>query len=319
MKDLLNIIVSCTKRKNQPIPARLMLRSVRKVSLDDRCTDWIERLSSNENKTPATNLYSGDHWKVAQSFKALGEQKGYKVRLWVCSAGYGLITSECTISPYSATFSPNNPDSVSKKINGGFSNNELCLWWEKLSNWQGPGTNNLPRTLEELNSENPKSFIWVVASNEYLCSLSTDILNLTKSIKTPERFSIFSAGTNSFPEIAPHLLPLDARLQNLVGGTMGSLNVRIARNALESVNKTGPSFVALKNRFDKLLQQQPALKSYNRKIMTDDEVKNYIQKNIRENPSVNFSPLLRAFRDNGFACEYKRFSKLFSQLKETNG
>ena len=61
---------------------------------------------------------------------------------------------------------------------------------------------------------------------------------------------------------------------------MGSLNVRIARNALESVNKTGPSFVALKNRFDKLLQQQPALKSYNRKIMTDDEVKNYIQKNI---------------------------------------
>src|SRR4051812_46295043 len=99
-----NVVVSCTKRKTRRPIADLDAANLPAfVGVADRSGDWIARLAGRpEELLPAAELYSGDHWKVALE---LPECSAFPVRLWVCSAGYGLITPSSLLAPYEATFS----------------------------------------------------------------------------------------------------------------------------------------------------------------------------------------------------------------------
>ena len=292
-----------------------MLRSLAKGSMQERVKQWVSRISGKEIKIPAGELYAGDHWKVVESLVALGASSGYEVKIWICSGGYGLLSPQCQVVPYSATFSKNHPDSVSKKVLGGYLENHNSSWWDHLAKWKGPGGDK-PRTLIDLVNDGSGSPVWLVGSDEYLKALTTDLARLKSRVGFSDNLSIFSAGTCGSADIDENLIPMDGRFQNVVGGTMGSLNIRVARKALEDIKKTGPSFSALSARFRKLLAQQPPLISFNRKSMTDNQVVSYIEKELSKNNKACFSPLLRQLRDSGFACEYDRFSSIFLNIKD---
>jgi len=54
---------------------------------------------------PAEALYGGDHWSVVREL-ATNDLFGYRdIRIWVCSAGYGLIPLGSRIHPYSGIYS----------------------------------------------------------------------------------------------------------------------------------------------------------------------------------------------------------------------
>jgi len=118
------------------------------------------------------------------------------------------------------------------------------------------------------------------------------------------------------PGLDDHLIPLDARLQTIAGGARRSLNIRLARKALLELDKNGPTLSALRKKFTKLLAEQPPATKYDRTPMTDAEVRGFIQKAIKEEPAIKFSPLLRELRDSGFACEHRRFASLFRSVQE---
>jgi hypothetical protein len=293
-----------------------MVRSLAKDTIENRGKAWIDRLSSTWGlKVPAGDLYAGDHWKVAQSLIPAAASSGYRANLWVCSAGYGLISPSCKILPYSATFSPMHPDSVCKKLKAQSSDQAPSLWWQLLSEWKGPSPEK-QRRLAQLSEESSGSPIWVIASRVYLRAIAEDLIELANNLGDPDKLSIFSAGTSLLPGLTKHLIPLDARLQTIAGGARVSLNTRLARKALLELRKSEPTHAALSRKFKRLLAQQSRLTKYVRTPMTDEEVQRFIKVAIKDDPQRTFSPLLRLLRDSGFACEHRRFASLFRKVQE---
>src|ERR1700741_944870 len=105
MAAILNIIVSCTDRKRLSVPLRLRARAIGDLPLKQRFERWWDRLSEpREQSVPAQDLYMGDHWQICRSLPAVAKAKGFRPKLWVTSAGYGLVGAEALLHPYSATF-----------------------------------------------------------------------------------------------------------------------------------------------------------------------------------------------------------------------
>src|SRR5437868_12287553 len=109
-----NLIVSCTKRKTRHATASLRLRDLPgPATVEERSGAWISRLqAARSDLTPARDLYCGDHWAVVRSIAQCVPANAPAVRVWVCSAGYGLVTPDSHLAPYDATFTPRQPDSV---------------------------------------------------------------------------------------------------------------------------------------------------------------------------------------------------------------
>src|SRR5512132_4121876 len=100
-----HVVVTCTNRKKRPVPARLRLGSLPSGSIARRVDTWIRRLceDANEPTVAASDLYAGEHWTIVRSLPDLSSNTE-NVRLWVCSAGYGLVPVDAQIRPYAATF-----------------------------------------------------------------------------------------------------------------------------------------------------------------------------------------------------------------------
>ena len=140
-----HVVVTCANRKSRPIPARLQLGQVPGRTPVQRARRWIARLSQEDvPQAAALDLYAGEHWSVARGFPAL-HQPGEVIRLWACSAGYGLIPAEALIKPYHATLTPGQADSVP---------GAAASWWSLLGEWSGPVPEH-PRSIRALVATDP--------------------------------------------------------------------------------------------------------------------------------------------------------------------
>jgi hypothetical protein len=90
-----HIVVTCTNRKQVSIPEHLCLGSLRDRRPEQRFAEWTRRLTAEESAISARDLYGGEHWRIATSLPSL---VGRSARLWVCSAGYGLVSLDCAES-----------------------------------------------------------------------------------------------------------------------------------------------------------------------------------------------------------------------------
>ena len=61
----------------------------------------------------------------------------------------------------------------------------------------------------------------------------------------------------------------------------------------------------------RLLAEQPPVRRYERKKLTDREVLDMIPSRLAQAPAMPASRLLREFRDAGYACEQQRFAQLY--------
>src|SRR5208283_1517137 len=238
MSRAVNIIVTCTSRKTQNPLRGYRVHDVHDKSISTRAHSWIERLRARgDSQTKASALYCGEYWSVVRSLSVSARKSGISLRLWICSAGYGLISPESQIQAYSATFSPHERDCVTSGFDGDARREAARLWWQRMVRWSGPKGNEL-RSLTSVARRYPRTPLLVVASPDYLCALEEDLSGAVEALSDPGRLLIISAGTRNFGELTDHLLPCDARLQPVLGGTRGSLNIRIARLLLERTGKT---------------------------------------------------------------------------------
>ena len=114
----------------------------------------------------ARDLYAGEHWMVACGLPDLAG--GGRIRLWVCSAGYGLIPADAPVRPYAATFTGGHPDSVPGGADGA------TAWWHALSLWEGPSSGQ-PRSIRELAAKEPAASYPAGAFRSYLHACRDDI------------------------------------------------------------------------------------------------------------------------------------------------
>ncbi len=307
------VIVTCTDRKTAPPPPRLRLRSVRARTVEERVRRWIDRLQEVQVDTvTARDLYAGDHWSVALDLPKVASESGIDARLWVCSAGYGLLPLQSRLKPYSATFASGHADAPTGSIGGPLARARSRAWWNELSRWSGPAPGN-PRSLAELVRRRRHSRLLLVASPPYLNALAEDLEAVMKSDSANSRLLIVSAGADAEGPLREHVVPADSRLQKRLGGARQSLNARVAREVL----RCGVLDSArLRQRFKNLLARQEELVPYERTPMTDEEVREFIRRELRLNPKAKHSPLLRKLREEGRACEQSRFRSRFQEVKE---
>jgi hypothetical protein len=111
--NTVNLVVTCTKKKTREPGRDLMLRHLRGASTESRAAAWLERLERHTGeRLAARDLYAGDHWSIARELDGSRLGRTSRVRVWVASAGYGLLSMDNPLQPYSATFAVNHPDSV---------------------------------------------------------------------------------------------------------------------------------------------------------------------------------------------------------------
>ena len=95
----LHVVVSCKRRKTLPVPAETSISFIHAADLEQRANEWISALEKAQlDERPAGDLYAGDHWKVVLEMPA--SAKELQVKLWVASAGYGLIEIGTLLKPY---------------------------------------------------------------------------------------------------------------------------------------------------------------------------------------------------------------------------
>lgn len=305
----INLVVSCTNRKRYPSAPGLALRDISDHDVAGRLRTWKERLERvPADRYPADELYIGDHWAVARGIPTLLAERGVTIRLWICSAGYGLVRSESLLKSYQATFTPGSEDYVA--IDAKDRSAAIRSWWLGVCSVRLKGHEAAPRTLAQLAATQPRTPILVALSVDYLDAVADDLQEALRRPFFEEHLSIVSCGTAGQRHAWAHnLLPCDGLMSGSLGGTLTSINVRVARHLLSSSSGSVPTVEKLAT----LARSIPrtAMAPPERQPRSDKQVLAFIRKALRRSPAPSRSRLLREFRDAGLACEQGRFSNLY--------
>ncbi len=310
-ENLVRLVVTCSARKSMEPVRPLMLQTLHEKDVRLKAKRWINLIeSSNSPSMDAVSLYCGDHWSVVRSIEESFVRGDRRLETWICSAGYGLIRPSSSLKPYSATFTPGHPDTVAPQTIGDASAYHRS-WWGELSRWAGP-SDSPTRTVTELARECTNAPILVAASNVYLQAIADDLIQAKDALADPDLLIIVSAGTRPAGPLSKQTLPIDATMIASVGGTMRSINARIALKILSDSRKVRLVASALGKHYSKLQSSLPKFKRVNGSPMTDRQVVSFIKASMKESPEVSKTRLLAELRESGLACEQDRFSELFN-------
>lgn len=284
----LTIVVTCTDRKTvSPAPA-LQVRTLAGTSVCDRMDAWARRLSRARTTTRLLDLYMGDTWSQAKRLVETAVNIGFEPRLLVASAGLGLRSVDELSPSYSATFARGNPDTVARTIV------EAREWWGRL-----------PHSVVNLNCDTPS--IWVL-SETYAQAMAKEVEALD-----PNRALVFG-GADSTPLTIR--VPSDRHLRRALGGTLTTLNTRMAIRWLEIAGNVNATNASTRRIWNKWAHDARIVETFDRKTATDDSVRDFIRDLDGRRDGLSKSTALRSLRASGIACEQRRFSALFDEVHE---
>jgi hypothetical protein len=308
----MHILVTCTKSKHFAPMQSLVMRQIKEASPAARARAWISRIAKADGPgIAAMALYAGDHWQISSQLPEEAARNGFTPKLWVISAGYGLISASSRIQPYSAAFSPRHLDCVTSDLDPSGTIAGFQAWWQTISRWRGPVAGE-PRSIAELVRRNRRAKFVLVASELYLQAVWPDVLEGAKALgkRAAEQLLIISAGTSTFGSLSKCALAVDARLQAYLSGARRSLNVRAARQILLAFRPTD-KFSKVRTEYAALLAASKPLVTLQRERVTNEEVLVFIKKSLSKWSTASASCLLQKFRESGRACEQKRFGRLY--------
>jgi hypothetical protein len=297
------IVVTCANRKLREVPRELRLHAVPHKHQANRFDTWTHRLTANPTAAvPADLLYGGEHWQIARTLEQHATASGHRASTWVCSAGYGLVPLTAPLRPYAATFGLSHPDSA------GHTTKATQEWWTYHTTWRGPDAD-APRSFTALAASAPRAALLVVLSAAYLRACAHDLIAAATKLHRPEQMAIISVGGGTTPELREYLLPADAHLQAVVGGSLGALNVRLAARLLQTAAADPFNRHDLAGRI-RTLARGARRQVPKREVLTDDKIRAFIAERVSE--SSTYTSMLRQLRGAGLACEQQRFARLFA-------
>lgn len=286
----LSLVVTCTDRKAAVPEASLHARSLPAGSVKDRSAAWRERVETASNTKPLSELYRGDHWTQSRRLAAAAEKARFGAELWVASAGLGLQSVSASAPAYAATFSTRHADSVTA------STADSAQWWGHLQ--EGTGR----KTLEELGRQGP---VLMVLSEVYANAMKAEI----HALASIGGEVLLVGGVEEIPGI--QRVASNAGLRRTLGGTLTSLNVRMAASWLEHCEDGRLTSTATSDSWQRWSSDVAEPERYNRTPISDEDVMAFIKRETASHPGISRSRLLRALRDGNQACEQSRFANLY--------
>jgi hypothetical protein len=220
----------------------------------------------------------------------------------VASAGYGLINADKKISSYDSTFATNTENSITKFQNSSTIHSNI-LWWDSINKFS---INDFPND----------SILFIILPFNYLLATQTFINQLINRFKN--NVFIFTANQKTMPVfLHPYLIKFDSRFDSFNKGVKSTTVQRASHWLVNEIiiNNLPFTHSILQSHVDKALDLYDKFKMPIRKKIDEDEIKSHIMSMILEHKASSASQGLRLFRENGFACEEKRFARLFNAIK----
>lgn len=307
MTPTLHIIANCTERKTVPPISKMRLRSIPRVPVRERVDLWRESVRTwGSEKVRAQDLYSGEHWSTVMKLPDAAREAGFQPRLWVASAGHGLISGDAMIASYSATFSSGHPDSTYSE------EGHLGSWWNRLAAARSASV----RKVSDLAGESARSHVLVVCSAAYVADLESDISEAAEIAEG--RLALVSSAYKRPSPLSANLdaviLKAEAPLRQKFGGSLTGLNARLALAVLGAVGGGGWDLERLRKSVKNWIADCPDLPRIRGSECSDADVERFIKTNLKSAP-LTWTRLLRSFRDGGKACEQNRFRKLYRRIE----
>lgn len=287
----LTVVVTCADRKSLPVTQRLRYSSLPPGTSVERARDWHERLALASDKRPLSSLYQGEQWKASLRLCNVARQAGFEPSLVVASAGLGLQPVNTPAPAYAATFALGKPDSV------GHSVEDAAAWWAQLGHCSS-----------SLDLAALTNRVLLVLSRSYALPLADDLAALGAT--NPD--AVMVGGASEIPGIAR--VPSDARLRRALGGTLSSLNQRMATRFLQVCDEpTDWCSEAHWRRWNSWSTRSQQSEGFNRRRGSDDAIKTWISATL-DHQQISASRALRELRDQGYACEQSRFGQLYREV-----
>ena len=301
------IITNCTSRKRKSVPSMCKIGGFESANVSDLADKWITTLVETNERSLAETLYCGRVFTEVKCAVALLDAK-----LFITSAGLGLIDSTQKVPPYSSTISKGSSDYVLDKLTEG----NVSDWWDAL---------NRKSPFSVAFTTYPYELILIAMSLPYFRLIEQQLIELNASEKSKLRLFLRVNKNDISSCLLPYLMPYDERFDSQNGPNRGTLNdfpQRALRHFVESI-LTNTSNHSCENHsvlVEDVLKELQPYKIIAGAKCTDDEISDLILK-YRSKCLSSPSKMLRFFRDSlGIACEQKRFQRLFHNvtvLKET--
>jgi hypothetical protein len=289
----LHIVVTCANRKRHPVPAGLHLGAITQRRAADRFAAWTRRLdAATADRHPAIDSYAGEHWSVVRDLTTMPALSN--ARVWIASAGYGLIPADAAICAYSATFAAGVPDSVGASVAA------VTEWWQRLGEWARPGPSH-PRTFAQLADVDRTATVVAVLSEAYQRACAPDLLAAADRLG-PDGLSVVGPPTGP-AMLGDLLVAVTAVHRHTVGGSMQALNVRVAQRLLAAGRADR---AALRQAAAAAAPVSPPAARAAGLRLSDGEVVAF----IRGHAHTSATQLLRQLRTTGRSCEQHRFADL---------
>jgi len=309
-REHVNLVVTCTARKTVRVPEFLMMRSLRRDRLDRRFSQWNQRLQSQTHgREMAADLYCGNTWSVIREIAA-DKKLPCNLRIWVISAGHGLVAIDEDLVPYAATFTPHDEDSV---IPPELASHSVAEWWDLLViNRRQAGAT--VASIADIARLHPRTPLVAAISNEYLKAVAHDLEATRAALADDDRLIIIAAGAKKSGPLGANFLPCDSRFEHHYGRSRMALNARILRSLVKNFPAKDIRANHLSSHFAKLLVRLPKAGYPLRRPSEDETVRSFIRREISNNAKGTYTALLRRYRTTGRACEQKRFRGFFREV-----
>ena len=307
----LSVITNCTNRKLVAPAPRLQASKLGRGSQEKLARNWSKRIQTTKPVVRAGDLYGGRAFREAENAAKSGGGS-----LWIVSAGLGLVSANTHVPSYGLTISPGSPDSLSDLVSG----DHFCpqTWWKTVNRYKRPGS------ICKLVREHPSERFLLAISSRYLTLITDDLLTLRSSELNRIRLVGPPLSTPMPDELRQVLMPYDDRLESRrlgISGTRGDFAQRAARHFATEIWCKNPEAKS-EEHASAVLQILSTVQSRTiptRVKKTDLQIRALIRKHWQQLDGRS-GKMLRFFRDGLLiACEQKRFSNLFNEVKTQKG
>lgn len=298
------VITTCTSRKMRAMVGRLDLTSVPRGRLHEVVSRWCRAaMRTTSDRFPAYEVYRGRAFQ-----EALRATELVAGRLYVVSAGFGLLPSYEKIPLYDLSIAGDGANNVRNKVEGRFLERD---WWAGVNcHLQGDET-----PIATMVTRSHKRLFVFALSSAYYRLIEGDLL----AIPRPKRGGLRLLGLGLEKvidqELSQYLLPYDERFDgpdSPIRGTRSDFAQRAARHFIsELVNRGINNLEEQKRHITRSQRRWRVPERPNRESLGDEEILAIIRKMAKKNSTGGYTRMLRSCRDMGYRCEQKRFAALY--------
>jgi hypothetical protein len=282
----LALVVGCTQSKTLAATDELLVRNL--PAGDNRCRLWMAQIDAATRTTPLRDLYKGQQWLASRALEQTATAAYGSVQFWIFSAGLGLRRAEELGPGYGASFT-DGPDAV------GHTLSDRRAWWAEL---QAIGPSSCITDVRASADE-----MLVVLSPSYLTVLEPDLDGIAD-----EGVSMLTSSMVRHPRGLS-----SSGLQKALGGSDQTLNQRAAMRLIALATSGPIGARSVHDAYTAWAEPLRNARSYDRTSLEDDALRQIIKMQAGRGPQ-SATGLLRQLRGDGFACEQKRFHRLYAEM-----